>query len=155
MGENKRRTQMMKKIVVAVDLMEGSDGVLTLAGELALKLDADLSVVHIYEATDVMATFSPYLYPGTGPSRPISKRRSGFSERRWIDSGKLRRVPGERLHEGGSVDSWHPWLRESEGADLLVIGTHRARPPGTCPLGQCLGCDRPAGESPGSGDSPT
>jgi nucleotide-binding universal stress UspA family protein len=57
---------MIKKIVAAIDLMAGSDDVLAMAGDLAMAFGAELSVVHVYEATDVMATFSPYLYPGDG-----------------------------------------------------------------------------------------
>jgi len=122
---NQGKNQMIKRIVAAVDLMDGSDGVLTMAGELAVKFDADLSVVHIYEATDVMATFSPYLYPGDGTFEKYLEEEKRLL-REKVD--QLRENKNVRVTGCMKADRAVPGILgfvQSEQADLLVIGTHR------------------------------
>jgi nucleotide-binding universal stress UspA family protein len=116
---------MIKKIVAAVDLMAGSEEVLEMAGDLALKFDADLAVVHVYEATDVMATFSPYLYPGDGTfEKYLEEEKRQLREK--VDH--LRETKGVRVNGCMKADRAIPGVLgfvESENADLLVVGTHR------------------------------
>lgn len=116
---------MIKKIVAAIDLMAGSEEVLEMAGDLALKFDADLSVVHVYEATDVMATFSPYLYPGDGTyEKYLEDEKRQLREK--VDH--LRETKAVRVNGCMKADRAIPGILgfvESEGADLLVVGTHR------------------------------
>jgi nucleotide-binding universal stress UspA family protein len=121
----KEQQDMIKKIVVAIDLMADSDQVLEMAGELALKFDADLAVVHVYETVDAMATFSPYLYPGDGTFESfLEEEKRQLREK--VD--RLRASTNVRVSGCLKADRAIPGIlafSESEGADLLVLGTHR------------------------------
>ncbi len=122
-GRNKKL--MIKKIVAAVDLLSESENVLEAAGEIAGKLGAELSVLHLYESGDTMASFSPYLYPGDDSyEQYLEEEKKRLRE--MVDQLRSR----HQVTVKGSMKADRPvpgilGFVESEGADLLVIGTHR------------------------------
>jgi nucleotide-binding universal stress UspA family protein len=116
---------MIKKIVAAIDLMAGSDDVLAMAGDLAMAFGAELSVVHVYEATDVMATFSPYLYPGDGTyEKYLEEEKRQLREK--VDLLRdTKKIPVTGCMKADRAIPGIIGFVNDEHADLLVIGTHR------------------------------
>jgi len=116
---------MIKKIVVAVDLLSGSDQVLALAGDLAAKVGAELAVLHLYESTDAMAAFSPYLYPGDDSYEQFLEKEK---EQLRVVVDRLRTATGVTVAGTMKADRPVPGIlgfADSEAADLIVVGTHR------------------------------
>jgi nucleotide-binding universal stress UspA family protein len=116
------------KIVAATDFSEDSKLALSFAEELARKFSADLVVLHVDQPlAPVMMT------PELGPAMDVGAMGRIAEEQRLLAQRELDKIAA-RLRDGGlKVKSMlkvgSPFLEilhtaQSEGADLIVLGTH-------------------------------
>lgn len=112
---------MSKHIVVAIDFGEPAQAALSLATELAQKLGASLTLLHVYGV--------PTVYYPDNVSWPLEQL--GEAAQASLDAAVAK--TRERLpHAEGKVEVGDPRERilafaTESGADLLVIGTHGRR----------------------------
>jgi universal stress protein A len=105
-----------KKILVAVDLSEASELVITRTKALAALFSAELSLVHTVEPLPA------YGYPGFDDLQtPIADRAKEGMDK----LAKALNVPAERVYlEFGAVKHEIIKIAEKINADLIVIGSH-------------------------------
>jgi len=116
---------LFKKIVVPVDGSQPSDNAVALAIRIARDQEAKLVFVHVCEAAKIAAMVaSPAV--GVDPSYAIDAEREA-GEEALTRAGASAQAGGVRweslLEDGGSVDSIVA-IAKSQGADLIVIGSH-------------------------------
>ncbi len=116
------------KIVAATDFSEDSNLALTFAQELALKFSAEVVLLHVDQPlAPVMMT------PELGPAMDVGAMGRIAEEQRMLAQRELDKIAG-RLREGGlkvkvQLKVGSPFLEilhcaQTEGADLIVLGTH-------------------------------
>jgi nucleotide-binding universal stress UspA family protein len=109
-------------ILVGVDFGETSAAAVRLAGELARQLGATLTAVHA-ETLDA----PPYFTSEQIEALEVERRRARAAAARYLLAFVTAHTPvtaGVRIEDGPPAEAI---LRASEGADLVVVGTHGYR----------------------------
>lgn len=112
----------MKKIVIATDFMESSDGALTYAGFLAEQFSAELSVIHVYFPVVAADASLPYdnIAPISMQEEVIHVYESKLKE--IVESLKNKKIKATSELVVGSLSSSVTSYAEEKGADLIVVG---------------------------------
>jgi len=112
----------MKKIVIATDFMESSDGALAYATFLAEQFNAELSVVHVYFPVASADPTIPYenITPFSLQEDLIDTFESKLKE--VVESLKSKKIKATSELVTGSVSSSVSSYAEDKGADLIVVG---------------------------------
>jgi universal stress protein A len=113
----------LEKILIPTDFSPSAERALGFAVELALKLDASLSIVHVYN-------FTPYEIPeGMPVSGLINVDRVIGEFQKLLDAAKRRAEQAgvarvETILVPGTAYSEIARLAEQHGSGLIVMGTH-------------------------------
>ncbi|HVQ30804.1 MAG TPA: universal stress protein [Vicinamibacteria bacterium] len=118
-------SKAIKKILVPVDLSEGSRAALDYASGLARKLGAHLTALHV---TAPYVTYEPLpAFPPLAPLDPSRQRAVEESLRQFVaPPGSDEAPPAVLVREGDPADEILAEATAS-GADLIVLGTHGRR----------------------------
>lgn len=121
--ENKGERDMFGKILVPVDFSEYMDEILEYATEIARKFDSSLHLIHIIPTMDYFTPYEAFITP---ENVEAAQKAIETDVKKQLEeaAGRIGGIAVTKAVRTGAAFVEITEYAESEGMDLIVMGTH-------------------------------